>query len=179
MDNQLKNVKTHARLLSKGMWYEWRMTLLSTLKEGLFKTGEGMITDEETLDRQQALLNTVLPQLIQQTESLLSEEADLQSAAAELANCDPEDLENARQDLISVDAEIEEKRRLVSDLRKQLQGKETELESGTEKKRAWLEEIREAEKIREECRGWTSTEISALKGKSPFPAKCNVALIIM
>jgi kinetochore protein Spc7/SPC105 len=27
-----------------------------------------------------------------------------------------------------------------------------------------LEEIREAEKIREECRGWSSSEISVLKG---------------
>ncbi|TVY89159.1 Kinetochore protein, partial [Lachnellula willkommii] len=165
MDNQLKNVKTHARLLSKGMWYDWRMTLLGTLKEGLFKTGEGMIKDEEILDHQQALLDTVLPKLIQKAEALQTQEADLQAAAEELANCDPEELSNARQELISVDAEVEEKKRLIADLRKQLQGKEAEIESGVEKKQAWLEEIREAEKIREECRGWTSTEISALKGK--------------
>ncbi|TVY60893.1 Kinetochore protein spc7, partial [Lachnellula suecica] len=165
MDNQLKNVKTHARLLSKGMWYDWRMTLLGTLKEGLFKTGEGMIQDEEILDNQQALLETVLPNLIKQTEALQSQEADYLSAAEELANCDPEELSNARQELIAVDADVEEKKRMIADLRKQLQGKEAELESGAEKKQAWLEEIREAEKIREECRGWTSTEISSLKAK--------------
>ena len=165
MDNQLKNVKTHARLLSKGMWYDWRMTLLGTLKEGLFKAGEGMIKDEEMLDHQQALLDTVLPKLVQKAEALQTEEADLQVAAEELANCDPEELSNARQELISIDAEVEEKKRLIADLRKQLQGKEAELESGAEKKQIWLEEIREAEKIREECRGWTSTEISALNSK--------------
>jgi len=178
MDNQLKNVKTHARLLSKGMWYDWRMTLLGTLKEGLFKTGEGMIKDEEMLDHQQALLDTVLPKLIKKFEALQTQEADLQAAAEELANCDPEELSNARQELISVDAEVEEKKRLIADLRKQLQGKEAELESGTEKKQVWLEEIREAEKMREECRGWTSTEISALKSKDPSTLYSNFKINI-
>ncbi|KAE8443290.1 hypothetical protein EG329_002006 [Mollisiaceae sp. DMI_Dod_QoI] len=165
MDNQLKNVKTHARLLSKGQWYEWRMTLLGTLKEGLFKTAEGMIQDEEILDQQQELLDTVLPQLIKRAERLQREEADLQSAADEIANCDQEELGSARQQLITLDADVETKKQLIADLRKQLQGKEAEIESGTERRQVWQEEIREAEKIREECRGWTSSEISVLKGK--------------
>jgi kinetochore protein Spc7/SPC105 len=164
MDNQLKNVKTHARLLSKGLWYDWRMTLLRTLKDGLFKTAEGMIQDEERLDYQQGLLETVLPQLIQQAEQLQREEEDLQSAAEELANCDQEELGDARQRLIIVDADVEAKKHLIADLRKQLQGKEAEIEAGIERKQLYLEEIREAEKIREECRGWSSSEISVLKG---------------
>ncbi|KUJ23736.1 Spc7-domain-containing protein [Mollisia scopiformis] len=165
MDNQLKNVKTHARLLSKGQWYDWRMTLLATLKEGLFKTAEGMIQDEETLDQQQELLDTVLPHLIRQFEQLQREEGELQYAADEIANCDQEELSNARQHLITLDAEVEAKKQLIADLRRQVQGKEAEIEAGTERKQAWEEEIREAEKIREECRGWTSSEISILKGK--------------
>jgi len=164
MDNQLKNVKTHARLLSKGMWYDWRITLLGTLKDGLFKTAEGMIEDEEKLDQQQELLESVLPQLIQQAEKFQREEADLQSAAEDLANCDPEELVDARQRLISVDADVEAKKQMIADLRKQLQGKEAEIKAGNERKQVCLEEIREAEKIREECRGWTSNEISILRG---------------
>lgn len=164
MDNQLKNVKTHARLLSKGMWYDWRMTLLATLKDGFFKTAEGMIKDEEMLDRQVELLDSLLPQLLRQAEQLEREESDLESAAEELANCDQEELSDARQQLIAVDADVEAKKLLIADLRKQLQGKEAEIEAGTERKRICLEEIREAEKVREECRGWSSNEISALKG---------------
>jgi kinetochore protein Spc7/SPC105 len=167
MDNQLKNVKTHARLLSKGMWYDWRMTLLATLKDGLFKTAEGMIKDEEILDHQIELLDSVFPQLLHQAEHLECEEADLESAAEDLANCDQEELSDARQQLISVDADVEAKRQLIADLRKQLQGKEAEIESGIERKQICLEEIREAEKVREECRGWSSNEISALKGLPP------------
>jgi len=164
MDNQLKNVKTHARLLSKGMWYEWRMTLLETLKDGLLKTAEGMVRDEEILDHQQSLLDTILPQLIQQAEELEHQEADLQYAAEEIANCDQEELSSARQQLITVDADIEAKKQMISDLRKQLQGKEAEIQAGVERKQTCLEDIRESEKIREECRGWTSSEISTLKG---------------
>jgi kinetochore protein Spc7/SPC105 len=166
MDNQLKNVKTHARLLSKGMWYEWRMTLLATLKDGFFKTAEGMIKDEEMLDRQIELLDSIYPQLIQQAEQVEREEAELESAAEELANCDQEELSEARQQLITVDADVEAKKQLVADLRKQLQGKEAEIAAGMERKQICLEDIREAEKIREECRGWSSNEISALKGMS-------------
>ncbi|KAG4412265.1 hypothetical protein IFR04_014591 [Cadophora malorum] len=165
MDNQLKNVKTHARLLSKGLWYDWRMTLLGTLKEGLFKTAEGMIEDEGILDHQRELLEAVLPTLIRQAEKLQREELDLQSAAEEIANCDQEELSDARQQLIAVDADVEAKKQLIADLRRQLEGRESEIKAGNERKQACLEEIREAEKIREECRGWTSSEISVLKGK--------------
>jgi kinetochore protein Spc7/SPC105 len=173
MDNQLKNVKTHSRLLSKGLWYDWRVTLLGTLKEGLFKTAEGMISDEELLDQQQVYLESVLPQLIQQAEQLQQQEADLQSAAEEIANCDHEELSEARQKLITADADIDAKKRLIAEFRKQLQGKAAEIEAGNEKKQAYLEEIRDAEKIREECRGWTSSEISALKCTSHYSLNCQ------
>ncbi len=164
MDNQLKNVKTHSRLLSKGLWYDWRMTLLGTLKEGLFKTAEGMISDEELLDQQQQLLHSVLPQLLEQAQQLELEEDGLRCAAQEIANCDQEELSEARQKLITADADIDAKKRLVAELRKHLEGKEAEIAAGNEKKQVYLDEIREAGKIREECRGWTSSEISALKG---------------
>ena len=166
MDNQLKNVKTHARLLSKATWYDWRMTLLGTLKEGLFKSAEGMIQDEEKLDEQQALIENVLPELILHAKTLQQEELDYQEAAEQLTNCDPEQLGNARQRLITVDADLAAKKQMIADLQRQLQGKEAEIEAGTERRQMCLEEIREAEKIREECRGWTSTEIRVLKGKS-------------
>lgn len=176
MDNQLKNVKTHARLLSKGMWYEWRMTLLGTLQDGFFKMAEGMEKDEETLDRQQALLDSVLPRLVQQAEHLEREEADLQYTAEELANCDQEELSDARQQLITVDADIDAKKQLIVELRRQLQGKEAEISAGIEKKQACLEDIGEAEKVREECRGWSSSEISALKGVCQLDCLLNCKL---
>jgi len=153
MDNQLKNVKTHARLLSKSMWYDWRMTLLGTLKEGLFKTAEGMIQDEEILDKQQVLLEAVLPHLVQEASKLEQQEVEL----------------------ITIDADIEAKKQLIASLKKKLEGKEVEISAANQKKEMWLEEIREAEKIREECRGWTSGEISILKGMRITPLPRHIA----
>ena len=177
MDNQLKNVKTHARLLSKGMWYEWRLTLLATLSDGFFKMAEGMEIDEEKLDQQQALLDSVLPPLIQRAGKLEREEIDLQSAAEELANCDQAELSEARQQLITVDADIEAKKQLIAEFSRQLKGKEAEIVAGAERKDVYLEDIREAEKIREECRGWSSNEISALKGMCELLVMMNYRLI--
>lgn len=169
MDNQFKNVKTHARLLSKAMWYEWRMKLLDGLKDGLHKISEGMEADAEILSHQQELLDTTLPALIKEYEGMAEEQADLQSAADELANCDQEELSEARQKLVAVEADIEAKKRMIQDLRTQLEEKETHMAAAVDRKQNCLSDIEEAEKIREQCRGWTADEGLALKGMYKAP----------
>jgi len=169
MDNQFKNVKTHARLLSKAMWYEWRMKLQEGLKEGLLKTAEGMDDDDRLLAKQQELLSAVLPDLVKRFEELEVEHENLEAVEQELADCDPQDLEDARADLAAVDKAIAEKTRKLEQLRQELEESSAGVESLTQQKQQCLEEIREADKIREECRGWSSDEISKLKGEPPIP----------
>jgi kinetochore protein Spc7/SPC105 len=164
MDNQFKNVKTHARLLSKAMWYEWRMKLLDGLKAGLDKTRDGLLNDEELLQQQQHLLDSVLPPLLSNFEHLSIEEADLQAAAADLANCDQEELDDARHRLVSLDADVESKKQVIRNLRAQMKENEIRMQKASTTKESYLDDIRASEKIREECRGWTGTEILALKG---------------
>ncbi|KAK3301078.1 uncharacterized protein B0H64DRAFT_303606, partial [Chaetomium fimeti] len=165
MDNQFKNVKTHARLLSKAMWYEWRMKLQDGLKEGLLKTAEGMDNDDKLLSKQQELIASILPDMVKRFEALELEHGDLEAVAQELADCDPQDLEDARSELASVDKSIEEKTRKLAELRRELDESVQGFEALTQQKQQYLEEIREADKIREECRGWSSEEISKHKGK--------------
>lgn len=165
MDNQFKNVKTHAKLLSKAGWYEWRMKLQEGLREGLAKTAEGMAADEKSLDRQQKLLFSVLPTLTKHFEALARECKNLEEVATELEDCDPEELDSARSDLVSVEDDIEAKTQELVQLREQIQFTEQSIEQLAEQKRNCQADIREAEKIREECRGWSSTEISALQAK--------------
>lgn len=165
MDNQFKNVKTHARLQSKAMWYEWRMKLQEGLREGLFKTAEGMVADEKLLDQQQKLLSSVLPALSKQAEALDRECQNLEAVATELKDCDPEELESARAELVAVDEEMEAKAHEIAQLREQLQATEHSVGQLVEQKQQCNADIKEAEKIREDCRGWSSTEISALKSK--------------
>ncbi|KAI5864704.1 Spc7-domain-containing protein [Durotheca rogersii] len=165
MDNQFKNVKTHARLLSKAMWYEWRMKLQDGLKEGLVKISEGMEADEELLTREQDLLEAVLPGLVEQSVSLETEHESLESWAQELADCDPEELQSARSELTEVDADMQEKTRKIEELREQLKETETKINEATQRKKDCVSDIEEAERIREECRGWSSNEINSLKAR--------------
>ncbi|KAK0730437.1 hypothetical protein B0H67DRAFT_630776 [Lasiosphaeris hirsuta] len=166
MDNQFKNVKSHARLLSKAMWYEWRMKLQDGLKEGLLKIAEGMDSDDRLLEKQQELLSSVLPDMMKHMEALEREHEDLEAVARELADCDPRNLQNTRAELLSMDKDIAEKTRKIAEFRSQLEESESGIEGLTKHKQQCLDEIKEAEKIREECRGWTSTEISALKSRT-------------
>ncbi|KAI3545729.1 Spc7 kinetochore protein [Colletotrichum abscissum] len=165
LDNQFKNGKTHARLESKAMWYEWRMKLQEGLREGLVRIAEGMAIDDKVLQQQQKLLSSVLPAIVSRFESLEQEHKNLRAVAEELADCDPEELETARFDLAALDNDVQEKTRRVEELRKQLQEAEQDVEQLAQEKQQCHEDIKEAEKIREECRGWSISEISALKGK--------------
>lgn len=164
MDNQFKNVKTHARLLSKAMWYEWRMKLLDGLKEGLLQIDQGMDEDNESLSQQESLLQPVLPRLIEEHEHLEAELQILQAQAEELASCDQEELKDARNALVAVEEDIEAKQKMVEDLQHQLRENETGFELAVERKQECLDEIKEAEKVQQECRGWSPTEVAALQG---------------
>ncbi|KAK2009043.1 Spc7 kinetochore protein [Colletotrichum eremochloae] len=165
LDNQFKNSKTHARLESKAMWYEWRMKLQEGLREGLVKIAEGMAVDDKVLDQQQKLLSSVLPAIVTRFTALQQEHDNLQAVAEELADCDPEELEAARSDLANIESDMEEKMRRVAELRQELEEAEQDVEELKQEKQQCHEDIKEAEKIREECRGWSISEISALKAR--------------
>ncbi|KAK4208793.1 kinetochore protein spc7 [Rhypophila decipiens] len=165
MDGQFKNVKSHARLLSKAMWYEWRMKLQEGLREGLVRISEGMDEDEAVLGKEMGLLRGVLPGLVKRFEDLKVECEDLEAVQREIEECDPLELQNARGDLVALGNEVREKSRRIEELRKRVQESDGLIESLSGQKERALREIREAEKVREECRGWSSGEIQVLKAK--------------
>lgn len=165
MDNQFKNVRTHARLLSKAMWYEWRTKLQEGLREGLVKISSDMAGDYKALQEQIDLLESVLPELTKTCEELQEERENLEQAAQEIAECDPEELDSSRQELISLNADIEVKKQLVAELRLQFQAAEASSESLSTKKVSCLADIAQSEKVRENCRGWSSSEVNSLKGE--------------
>ncbi|KAL1840632.1 hypothetical protein VTJ49DRAFT_240 [Mycothermus thermophilus] len=166
MDNQFKNVKTHARLLSKAMWYEWRSKLCDGLKEGLLKTAEGLDADEQLLARQEGLLAEVLPGLVARREALERERVELQEAEQELADIDPQDLEDARAELAAVDKALADKSRRLEELRRELEETAEGVDDLAQKRQLCLDEIREADRIREECRGWSVDEIVKHKAQT-------------
>ncbi|KAL4746613.1 hypothetical protein BDW72DRAFT_30932 [Aspergillus terricola var. indicus] len=163
MDNQFRNVKTHTRLLSKATWYEWRMKLLEGLKEGLDRHVEEMKEDDNLLSKHEAILKDAMPALSVKHSSLKEEAAQLQQLADDLENCDQDELWNARGKLADLEEEIAEKKKVLEELRTEIQDKTDTIETGTELKAEFTAQIQEAERVKEECRGWSAKEIRELK----------------
>jgi kinetochore protein Spc7/SPC105 len=174
MDNQFKNLKTNARLEARGEWYTWRSTLLHDLKSGLLSTLDGFKRDETKLANQEELLDAVLPPLIEKQESLSTECKQLQQRHDELNSCDREELEQTRDRLVATNAELEEKRQLLEQLQRDVAEKEVRIEAVKERKIECTEETKAAERVREECRGWSTSEVNELKGTSnTMSHKCH------
>ncbi|RDA91983.1 hypothetical protein CP533_1336 [Ophiocordyceps camponoti-saundersi (nom. inval.)] len=165
MDHQFKNVKTHARLLSKAMWYEWRMKLQEGLKEGLVSVGEGMDKDDRVLREQQDVVASVLPGAVARYESLKEESSRLQDAARELADCDADELASAREELVNLDADVAAKKQQIAELRRQLEDSSAQVQELTSRKAECLQAMEACDRTREKYRGWSSREVKALKAR--------------
>ncbi|KAH7078481.1 Spc7 kinetochore protein-domain-containing protein [Paraphoma chrysanthemicola] len=165
MDNQFKNLKTNARLEARGEWYTWRSTLLQDLKSGLLSTMDGFKRDESKLTNQEQLLDTVLPPLVEKQSALFAECKQLQQRHDELNSCDREELDQAREKLVATDADLDVKKRLLAQLQGELAEKEARIEALKERKIECAEEIKAAERVREDCRGWSTTEVGELRSK--------------
>ncbi|KAI9783011.1 MAG: hypothetical protein M1816_001625 [Peltula sp. TS41687] len=163
MDNQFKNLKTYARLSSKAIWYDWRKKLLDDLKGGLLKNQDDMNKDEEMLVKYESLLSFISPHLVENHEYLRQERERLQVQADEIARSNQEELGNARSNLMAIRKEIEEKRALVEQKRTQIREKQEAIEVAIENQMTFREEIKEAERIKEECRGWSASEVRLRK----------------
>lgn len=174
MDNQFRNVKTHARLLSKATWYEWRMKLLEGLKEGLNRHVEDIKADDDLLVEREELLNSNVPSLMEKHASLEREATGLQQLVDEMENCDQEELRSTRGKLSDIESEISAKKQELAQLQEEVQEKTISIEAGAEMRDEFLAQIQEAERVKEECRGWSAREINGLKGKSHYAMQSRV-----
>ncbi|KAF3480634.1 uncharacterized protein GIQ15_05981 [Arthroderma uncinatum] len=163
MDNQFRNVKTHARLLSKEMWYEWRMKLLEGLKQGLDRHVDEMKQDDILLSKKENILAKVVPGLTEKHARLEIESHNLQKVMDEIENCDQEELRDAREKLATVETELEDQKQKYEHVRDSLEKKSNVLETGQARKEKLLQQIRDAEGIIEECRGWNVKEVRGLR----------------
>ena len=175
MDNQFKNVKTQARLLSKALWYEWRMKLLKGLKPGFLEIEEGMNEDDNSLNQQESIIESILPAMIEQNDALVAESQTLQAHADALASCDQEEYKEARQRLGQVEQEVMSNQRMVLELEHQLRANAKEIADAVECKEEYVAQTKEAERVRQESRGWKTFEVAALQGESLIPVPLQYA----
>ncbi|KAF2754970.1 Spc7-domain-containing protein [Pseudovirgaria hyperparasitica] len=165
MSNQLKNMKTFSRLNSKEVWYNWRSSLLRDLKTALLKTSRELDLDDAVLQKQEEILDSTMPTLSIRYKKLRTEEQQLQQRADELLSCDKEELDATRDRLVAVESELEQKRRMLFQLQEAQMQTEATIDAVKERKVDCLSEIQEAERVREECRGWSASEVNALKNR--------------
>jgi kinetochore protein Spc7/SPC105 len=140
------------------------MKLLEGLKDGLDRHMEEMKGDDNLLSKHEALLNDAVPALAAKHSSLREEATRLQQLADELENCDQGELQSARSRLSSIEDEIAAKKKMLEELQSEVQDKTDTIETGIELKAELTAQIQEAERVKEECRGWSAKEIRELKG---------------
>ena len=166
MDTQFKNVKTHARLRSREMWYEWRSKLLEGLMDGLAKIGEGFVADESTLRQMEELLQegAVVENLFAEKRRLEEEVQRVSQEVEDFRAWDNEELVQARSDVASAGEEIARKWKEVEELREAVRSAEGKLQEGEEQRVEWENEIDSAEKFLDERRAWSAEEVKRLQG---------------
>lgn len=148
------------------------MKLLEGLKEGLDRHVAEMKEDEFTLSKQEEILNGVVPELEEKQSNLQSKVTTLQQIVDEMESCDQDELRSARERLANVDAAIAAKRLHLEAMQAKLQEKTDIIEAGAELKSELMAQFQEAEKVKEECRGWSIKEVLGLKCKfSPLKFK--------
>jgi Spc7 kinetochore protein/Knl1 RWD C-terminal domain len=165
MDNQFRNGKANARLQSKEGWYSWRRELVEGLRTGLNGIKAGMEKDAQSLEVQEAILERALPALMKQHEELEGETRRLQQRAEDFESVDHDALDMARNQLESVDEEVSRKAALLGQLQQQMKEKAEALSAADELKAEFQDQIAEAQKVQDECRGWKVEEVIKYKDR--------------
>ena len=168
IDAQLRDMKTHARLRSKEMWYGWRSQLLDELMHVLQGIAEGLLKDDEILQASEEALSQALPQMTEQQFALKQEAEQLESELSATSEEEKEELDAARDRIAAVDAELAEKRRILEELQYDVKEQEEIGENLRENKDEFTAAIKEAERVRESYRTISVEEINALKRKHHF-----------
>ncbi|KAK4547141.1 hypothetical protein LTR36_001362 [Oleoguttula mirabilis] len=163
LDTQMRDMKTHARLRSKEMWYGWRSQLLEDLMKALSGIGEGLLRDDEMLQHAEQILDQVLPGLTEQHNGLQVQAEELELATAATSEEEREELQQARESIVKVDGELAQKRRMLEELQQEALEHDRLAGDLQENKAEFTAAIQEAERVREACRGVSLNEISSLK----------------
>lgn len=168
LDAQMRDIKTNARYRSKQDWYGWRSQLLEDLMKALQSIGEGLIHDDEKLQHAEQILDQIVPDLLQQHQTLHAEARSLEEEAAAENEDEKEELEAAREKIQATAYEIREKQKILEDLQREMQEQETQINDLEENRAEFAAAVKEADRVKESCRSISTNEITALKGTVNF-----------
>ncbi|CUS09801.1 unnamed protein product, partial [Tuber aestivum] len=165
MDTQFKNVKTHARFLAKGIWYEWRMKLLEGVRAALEENLGGLKDDETLLSEALAAGQKLLPEIISRFEAAKSKLDSMREMKRRIEADDKAQLAIARESFQSVQYKIEQTRTELAQRKRDLEELDAQLSERELRKQTLQSCIEEAERVKEMNRGWSEEEVSTWKSK--------------
>lgn len=165
MDTQFKNVKTHARFVAKGIWYEWRMKLLDSVRTALQDNLKGLKEDEEVLAEARAAGDKILPGITGRFEAAKNKLNALREVKRRVESDDQEQLAAARANLQSVREKIEAAKSKLAAGRSELDSLDAQLAERQLQKETLQGCIEEAERVKEMNRGWSEEEVGSWKEK--------------
>jgi kinetochore protein Spc7/SPC105 len=114
--------------------------------------------------------------LIQKTQALEKELETLEKRKKDTEGNSGAELDEAREQLQLAEKEIEEKDRLLASLKEQLRVKESLADDARSWKVETIASINEADRVCEEYRGWSTSEVAILQGRSRFIPHNSVTL---
>jgi kinetochore protein Spc7/SPC105 len=163
MDTQFKNIKTHARLQAKGIWYEWRQKLLEGVLTALRQNLKGLQEDQEVIKKQDEIIAQMLPDIEKEHEEAKDKLEKIEKLEKRIAMDDPEELDEARSRLREILDKTAAVREQVLRKRQDVEALNSEIEIKEKKKAELAASIEEAERIKEMNRGWSEEEVKTWK----------------
>jgi len=164
MDMQFKDIKEFARLQAKQKWYDWRMSLMETLKQAAADGLKPLKEDQKTLHERNHLAEEALPSLADKHQKVELQAKTLRTRQAEISACDPVELENARKQLDDLLKSIEDKKAEAEGCEATVRNLDETLLMKEETKDKLLHEIENAERLKEANKGFSMEDISKLEG---------------
>ncbi|KAK7208056.1 Spc7 kinetochore protein-domain-containing protein [Myxozyma melibiosi] len=162
---QFKVIKTYARLLSKGVWYEWRSKLLDGVMNSLTKNQSALQKDIQDLQPKEKSVSLSLPEIRAKHSALKTKLERLRQRRNEVEGCDKDELLSAREMLTAEKAEVQSKQQV----REELAASDQNLTRMVDEKRSGIEScnagIAKAEAIVEENRGIDTDQTALIKDK--------------
>jgi kinetochore protein Spc7/SPC105 len=163
MDVQFKQIKTHARLEAKKVWYQWRMEILNNVKNMLESNLKDLKQDEQTIEQHKQQFGPFLPEIKQSWDKTKRELQQLEEMERRIGMDDQDALKTARSQLGELMGRIETARAQTQEKRQHAEKVDSELKEKEAKKAELVASIEEVERIGEMNRGWSENEVNTWK----------------
>jgi len=173
MDGQFRLLKSHSRLLAKGVWYEWRKKLMQGVRAIMEKNLKGLLEDEESVERVEKRLSGTFDRISKKHADLKEKLAVAKQRKNAIEASDKTESASARNEMESLAAELQLKKKHMGELSFEVAQMHTKLAKKEADCNSLKGVISDARRIQRENRGHDYEEIAEFKGEK-FGSSTNI-----